>query len=264
MAVVGVDGCKDCWFAIRINHLDHGGWETRVFRNIAALFNEWSDASLILIDAPIGLPDSTRPSRAADRLARKALGGRGTTVFSAPGRAAIDEFRLGGYQRFRAGLDANRRELGKGLNKQTWGIVPKIGEVDEFLRSREAARVKIREVHPELCFWGFNGGQAMPQSKKTEEGIAERQQVLRSIEPMAEPIWQDALSRNLLGVKLDDVLDALAAALTAVQEHSALGDLQTLPLDAEHDAFGLPMEMLYRPLRGRENSLSSQIQLAGL
>lgn len=246
MAVVGVDGCKDGWFAIRLSHFAPGGWNLRVFPSAVALFEEWRDASLILIDIPIGLPEPKRPTRLADRLARQRLGKRGSSVFPAPGRAAIEAFRQGGYQNYQAGSDANRRELDKGLSKQAWGIVPKVGEIDELLRSSDAARMKIREVHPEVCFWGFNGQRPMSYSKKKGEGVRERLEVLRSIEPTAELIWQDALSNRLRGVARDDILDALAAALTAVPEHVRLSDIQTVPPDAEQDAFGLPMEMLYR------------------
>ena len=264
MAVVGVDGCKTGWFAIRISHFVPGKWDACVFPSAAALFDEWGDASLILIDVPIGLPDSERPNRSADKLARRMLRQRGSSVFPAPGRAAIEAFRQGGYQNYQAGSDANRQELGKGLSKQAWGIVSKVGEVDELLRSTNAARMKIREVHPEVCFWGFNGGNAMLYPKKKEEGIHERLEVLGSIEPMVESIWRDTLAQRQRGVGQDDILDALAAALTAIPEHSGLSDIQTVPSDAEHDAFGLPMEMLYRSPRGLENTSNARGQLEGI
>ena len=264
MAVVGVDGCKDGWFAIRVSDYASLEWDIRVFPSVSALFNEWQDASLILIDIPIGLPDSTRRTRSADRLARRMLGRRGSSVFPAPGRAAIEVFRHGGYQHYRAGSDANRRELGKGLSKQAWAIAPKVGEVDELLRTNDAARRKIREVHPELCFWGFSSGREMLHSKKTDEGIRERLEVLCSIEPMAESVWRDALSMGQRSVKVDDVLDALAAALTAVPEHAALSDVETIPSDAERDAAGLPMEMLYRFPRGFRSTLDTRHQFGSL
>lgn len=258
MSVVGVDWAKEGWLAIRLTALDAGGWEVRVFPTATALLEEWGDASLLLIDVPIGLPDSARPARSADRLARRMLGGRGSSVFPTPGRAAVEVFRQGGYQSYQAGSDANRREVGKGLSKQAWGIVRLVGEVDDLMRSSEAARMKIREVHPELCFWGLNGGRAMSHAKKSEEGSRERLEILRRIEPTTGLIWQDAISNHQRGVKPDDVLDALAAALTAVPEHSMLGGIRTVPADVEHDAFGLPMEMLYRMPRGLEDTLSAQ------
>lgn len=252
MAVIGVDWAKDGWLAIRIAAFTAGGWDIRVFPSVAALFDKWGDASLILIDIPIGLPDSERPDRSADRLARRKLEARRSSVFPAPGRAAIEAFRRGGYQNYRAGSEANRRELGKGLSKQAWGIAPKVGEVDVHLRSNDAARRKMREVHPELCFWGFNSRRALSHPKKKDAGIRERLEVLCSIEPMADSIWRDALSTAHTGVKQDDILDALAAALTAVPDHTALSDVQTVPTEPERDAFGLPMEMLYRTPRRTE------------
>ncbi len=264
MDVIGVDWAKDGWLAIRITSFTAGGWDIRVFPTVAALFDEWGAASLILIDIPIGLPNSERRTRSADRLARRMLGKRGSSVFPAPGRAAIEAFRQGGYQNYQAGSDTNRRELGKGLSKQAWGIVPKVGEVDVLLRSSDAARKKIREVHPELCFWGFNGERAMSHSKKKDEGIRERLAVLCNIEPMAESIWRDALSMGHRGVNENDILDALAAAFTAVPEHAALSDIETIPSDAEHDVAGLPMEMLYRFPRGFQRTLHTRHQLGSL
>ena len=258
MAVIGVDWAKDGWLAIRVTAFSAGGWDVRVFRTVAELFDEWGDASLVLIDIPIGLPDSTRPTRTVDRLARRRLGERRSSVFPAPGRAAIEAFRQVGYQNYQAGSTANRRELGKGLSKQAWGIAPKVGEVDKLLRSSDAAARIIREVHPELCFWGFNGGRAMTHSKKKDEGIRERLEVLCAIEPMAESIWRESLSKSYSAVKQDDILDALAAVLTAVPELTGLGDVQTVPNDAELDAFGLRMEMLYRMPRGPKRAFGCE------
>ena len=58
MAVVGVDGCKGGWFAVRIEGGDEGDYTPCVFPTMAGLLAAWDDAALILIDVPIGLPHS--------------------------------------------------------------------------------------------------------------------------------------------------------------------------------------------------------------
>jgi len=54
------------------------------------------------------------------------------------------------------------------------GRSPKIREVDDLLSGSSAARAKIREVHPEVCFAGLNRGQPIAHDKKTVEGATER------------------------------------------------------------------------------------------
>ena len=84
MSFVGVDGCKGGWFAIRLE--DDKPSSVEVFCNIKELWKKWNDASLILIDIPIGLSDAKRQ---CDSDARKALGSRHSTVFTPPCREAV-------------------------------------------------------------------------------------------------------------------------------------------------------------------------------
>lgn len=85
MPVVGVDGCRRGWFAVRLEPGRHSSFD--VFPRIEDLWNEWSDASLILIDIPIGLSDM---NRRCDTDARKVLGRRHSTVFTPPCRVALE------------------------------------------------------------------------------------------------------------------------------------------------------------------------------
>jgi predicted RNase H-like nuclease len=123
--------------------------------------------------------------------------------------------------------------------------VPKIREVDTFLRAREDARGKIREVHPEVCFWGLSGS-PMRHNKKTSAGFSERRDLLMGLYPHTEAIVGDALEKWFRKeVAKDDVLDALAAAVTG---YLGADSLKTLPATPERDGIGLPMEMVYYPL----------------
>jgi len=44
--------------------------------------------------------------------------------------------------------------------------------VDELLRGDGDARSRVREVHPEVCFWGLAGGLPMNVHKKDRDGSA--------------------------------------------------------------------------------------------
>ena len=243
MAVVGVDGCKAGWFAVRIEGDDYS---VGVFSTVAELLvSLGGDASLILIDIPIGLPNSCE-ERCCDREARTRLGSRASSVFPAPGREALEEDRR--EHRHEAVSDANRRETGRGLSIQAFGIVPKIREVDDLIRERGlTAHPAIREIHPEVCFWSLNGGRPMGHTKQRPDGHCERLDVLRRIHPCVDDVRDEALRRfRRKDVARDDILDALAAALTAVPAECSGAALPTLPAEPPRDALGLPMEMVYR------------------
>ncbi|MDH4209438.1 MAG: DUF429 domain-containing protein, partial [Anaerolineae bacterium] len=127
--------------------------------------------------------------------------------------------------------------------KQSWAISPKIREVDLLLRTSEAARGLVREVHPEVCFWGLDGERSMTHPKRTPEGFAERLEVIRKVYGECDECVKEALRKHEgRGAARDDILDALAAAVTA---RFGLNALKTLPEAPERDEEGLPMEMVY-------------------
>jgi predicted RNase H-like nuclease len=99
---------------------------------------------------------------------------------------------------------------------------------------------KIKEIHPEICFWAL-AGEPLEYSKKTKEGFEERLNILRRCNNKTDEIVTYALENyRRREVSKDDILDALAAAITA------LGPLKSLPDRPEFDDRGLPMQMLYR------------------
>lgn len=231
---VGVDGCPAGWFAVV---LDGDRWQCYVYPNIQALWAALHDAVLILIDIPIGLPQTGE--RAAEAEARKVLGTRRSSVFGVPVRAAIYA------PTYAEANEISAQATGKRISKQLWQIAPKIREVDLLLHNEPAARQKFREVHPEVLFWGL-AGRPMAHAKKSRiglnfVGLNERLEVLQSIFPEAKTIYESAVAQfPRHEVVHDDILDALAAALVAKLDH-----FKTLPLIPERDAYGLPMEMVY-------------------
>jgi predicted RNase H-like nuclease len=124
----------------------------------------------------------------------------------------------------------------------TWGIVPKVKEVDDFLGRCPEARSRVREVHPEVCFGAFAGG-AMKHRKGIKAGYQERLNHLRRLDPATDSIVDSALREfPRMKVAKDDILDSLVAALTA---DCSPDRLESLPVEPQWDACGLPMEMLY-------------------
>jgi predicted RNase H-like nuclease len=223
--------------------VSHGNWETGVInQGIHGLIDRFQEASLILVDIPIGLREEGTSERLCDKEARKVLGPkRGTSVFPVPCRNAAHASSPEQAKRI------NKELTGRSLSKQSLAILPKIREVDLLLRNSEDARTLVREVHPEVCLWALNGGRkresAMTYSKKTQEGFVERLAVLRKIYGECEECVKEApVKHKGKGVAKDDILDALAAAVTARFE---AGALKTLPESPERDAVGLPMEMVY-------------------
>lgn len=174
---IGVDGCANGWLAITLARGEPAG---TLFPDISALAAHHDQASLILIDIPIGLRDQGRDPRQCDTQARQLLGRpRCSSVFPVPLRPA-----LGAHNRLEADR-LNRLAGGGGIPCQTFAISGKIAELDTFLRA--APRLPpIRECHPELCFWALHGGQAMPHRKKTSKGQAERKDVLRPYLPQLD------------------------------------------------------------------------------
>ena len=104
------------------------------------------------------------------------------------------------------------------------------------------ARKMIREAHPEVCFYGLAGKIPMKHSKKTREGYQELLSLLTKHQPGLERDVAQALTywrRSV--VAADDILDALACAVTA-RMHSLWRSVPTSP---EIDSRGLPMEIVY-------------------
>jgi len=232
---VGVDGCRAGWFAVKLT--DGFKWDLGVFEDIKTLWTNLHYSAVILIDIPIGLRDSGTDERECDIEARKILGNkRAPSVFRAPSRKAV-------YSPKGKASDTNYDLTKKRLPLQTLNILPKIKEVDALLSKDKSVRLVIKEIHPEICFWALSGHHSMPYSKKKKEGFFERKRILQSIYAETENIVDKALTvyrrRN---VARDDILDALAAAVTAKM---GFGRFLTLPEKPPVDSKGLHMEMVY-------------------
>jgi predicted RNase H-like nuclease len=245
MKFAGVDGCKGGWVAVITD--GRVSWDISVLESIESLWARNKNASLILIDIPIGL--AFRERRRCDVEARKLLGApRSSSLFPVPSRSAAEAVDL------EAAKEANTRDLGVSLSLQTWGICPKISEVDRFLGINPRAEKIIRESHPEICFWALAGGRSMAHSKKTKEGVAERLNILKGINGKCQQLYEEALSKyQRMDVAKDDIIDALVLALTA----GIQGELRRIPSEIEKDKTGLIMEIVYKRKKPLHNRLIS-------
>lgn len=233
---VGVDGCRVGWFAVGLASPD--SWDLGVYQDFESLWATYSRAKLILIDIPIGLIDSGSDGRLCDSVARRYLGpGRASSVFTPPARPTLNM-----PDRPKAS-ELNKSLTGRGITVQSWAIAPKIQQLDLFLRSNERAAKITREIHPEILFWALNGGQPMVNRKGRPIGYHERLEVLRRVFDPSDDIAESAVARyRRYEVARDDILDALAAAITG---YLSQGELTSIPDPVQRDNFSLPMEMAY-------------------
>lgn len=251
---IGVDGCRAGWFAVGFGNGKE--WDIGVFSNISSLCKHYSKARLILIDIPIGLSDKGVKERTCDIEARRILGPkRGTSIFLVPCRAVLC------VNSYRKACIINKELSGRSISKQAWQIVPKIREVDEFIRlqsrcsrrrpTRRGGYPDLRETHPEICFWAL-AGRPMQYWKKTRLGCKERLAILRMAFSNTDDIINEAKIRYRRkdvprpcvqgrGVAIDDILDALAVALIS---RKGIKKLVSIPKNPEYDSCGLRMEIV--------------------
>ena len=249
---VGVDVCKAGWIGVGLD--DGDGWDVKASVDFSDMLAHFGDASIILVDMPIGLPEDGKPSlRDCDGEARRKLGELWRSVFEVPSSRFVNEVMdnpCWGHPK--ANEWSKGQYDGGGIAIQSFAITRKIGELDEALSRRDkGASPKIRESHPEICFWALNERQPMSHKKSDPEGREERLETLRHCAQDVNNIDVDAISKEIRckftksQVADDDILDALALAITA-KIVSQNGDrLGTLPEDPPTDSKGLPMEMVY-------------------
>lgn len=232
---IGIDGCPAGWVCIGLG--PGAVWQAEVVRSTDRLADLATGAQLTLIDVPIGLLDSGREERVCDREARRVLGPpRASSVFPAPARGTLSA------KTYEAASELNHELTGRRLSRQSWAIAPKIREIDQLLRERADLRGKLRECHPEVCFWALNGMRPMQYNKRTADGRNERLTLLSQHLPMVDMIVNEVAGAWRRGeVAWDDIIDALVATVTAKLGY---GKLMTLPEKPPVDECGLAMEMV--------------------
>lgn len=226
MTTIGVDWARGCWVVVALDGDDVS------ITTEPTMLNVWCahrDADAILVDIPIGLPET--PGRECDAAAAARLGERHSSVFDVPCRAAVEA----------EGYEAARAANGGRLGSQSWGLVPRIREVDCFLDAHPDAESRVYESHPEVCYAAFadRTGADDPGSKRNLSGLDARLSILESVDEAVgghvrafvearrdDPQWHHRIQSG----RLDDVLDAAVLALTAME-----GSFGVLPADRDRN-----------------------------
>ena len=138
--LAGVDGCRAGWVVVvaRLDAQDAQAHQVRLCARFADVLSLEPAPAVVAVDMPIGLLDTSQPGgRDCDRLARRLLGRRASSVFTPPPRPLLDATH---YAHVR----------GQGLSIQAFNILPKMREVKipaascgafrDFYQTNSAAR----------------------------------------------------------------------------------------------------------------------------
>ena len=229
--VAGLDGCRAGWF-VTVSDCELADPDCFVATDIESAMAGLVGAVSIAIDIPIGLPDSG--PRSCDLQARSMLPRqRKSSVFPAPIRPVL-------AAKSHAEASGIRQSIeGKGMSLQAFHIMPKIIEVDSFVRESTQC---LFEAHPEIAFMSMNAGEAVPEKKSTRPGFAARYELLA--ERVDRRAIDDALRRYpRKSVSRDDVVDAFAMLVVAARRQA--GAAQRIPDSPERDRLGLDMAIWY-------------------
>ncbi len=189
--------------------------------------------AILTIDIPIGLMD--RGSRECDLMARQILKPhRASSVFPAPIRPVLCA------KSYHEACQIRFNTEGKRMSRQSYEIINKISDVDTVLSKDPQLQSRVREVHPEVCFYHLAGNHPLKYNKKKHEGHQERMELLQ---PFFGKWLQEALNdRRKLSSQKDDVLDAFAVLWTA--ERIYAGTAVTIPTIPPKDSHDLAMEIV--------------------
>ncbi|AKT52517.1 hypothetical protein ADJ73_01940 [Arsenicicoccus sp. oral taxon 190] len=204
--VLGVDGARGGWTGALLPASGRGTVRLVAGPDLATLVARATDQGevrLVAVDTPVGLPDTGR--RQADVQVRKRLGRRGSSVFPTPVRDALAAESYAEARRISVA-----RTGGTSLAAQSYALRRAILDVDGYVRSQDPGRVRVVEVHPELCF-AIMAGAPLGSSKKTADGVREREGLLLA-QGVRLPSGADLDRRGA-----DDLLDAAAAAWSAAR-----------------------------------------------
>jgi predicted RNase H-like nuclease len=234
---LGIDGCKGGYVAV---YITEEAFEIKVFENIEELCLTYRNSMVMLIDMPIGLPESVEDIR-PEIEARKILKSRASCIFNVPCRQALYE------TDYLKANEMNKLILGKGLSKQSYGIFPKIRDVDQFLSKHPYFKNRLLESHPEICFSMLNCHERTPrviiENKKTIEGFEKRIALLSKYYIHTEEVSREIYSNKKFKTIRDDIIDALCLAVTGKVSNES--NLKKIPDNPSMDIKGLYMQMVY-------------------
>jgi len=232
MEVAGVDGCPGGWVIAWAQTDSILRFLTSGFAaDFAEVLDRTRDCAAVGIDIPVGLSDNSR--RQSDVEARRLLRPlRHSSVFPSPIRPVFGIVRYAEACKVSARFHVD----GNKISKQTYFMARRIKEVDDLMTPE--LQTRVREVHPEVCFWALNGKQPVADRKRSPAGERQRRDLLNNV--FAEDVGDIEVPRQ---ADRDDLYDALAAAWTA--SRIVGGQAQTVPTDPDIDSRSLRMEIVY-------------------
>lgn len=226
--VAGVDSCPAGWVAVMVTFYEEVVEERHfLLESFGQLSTLESQPSYVAVDIPIGLlAEPVQGGRECDRAARGVLGRpRSSSVFSPPVRPALN-------------CDSFEQARKFDLNRQSFGILPKVRELDQIVTP--GLQTRVREAHPEVSFFTMAGLAPAQSGKKKAEGRDERTSLLeRCFFQVSEGLAKFPASK----AGADDILDAYACAWTAMRIFR--GEAGCLPDDPPRDEKGLQMAIWY-------------------
>ncbi len=191
-----MDGVPGGWVVAQVSG---GRVRWSVVPDAPAVLAATAGCAAVAVDIPLRTPTGAEP-RACDIAAARALGPARSSVFPAPPREVLlapDHPQA---------CAVARRLTGRAISVQAWNIGPKILEWDGL-----DLPAHVVEAHPELALRRLAPDISF-LPKKTTRGAGQRIAALGR--------WLDvatALGDLPPGARLDDVLDALAAAWSAAR-----------------------------------------------
>lgn len=234
---IGIDGCKNGWLAVNITP---DGFEVDTFNNIGEICAKYQEFDCMIIDMPIGLPESVEDLR-PDADARKLLSHRSPCIFNTPCRQSIFA------ENYPEASKTNRAHLGKGLSKQSFAIFNKIREIDDFLKQAPNYVNKIMESHPEICFAKLSPTESFNKpinaAKNTAEGKDIRISILLQHYDQTTDFIEYVRNHPKLRKIEVDCIDALCLAVTGMLGMES--NFNSIPENPRYDKRGLLMQMVY-------------------
>jgi predicted RNase H-like nuclease len=215
-----VDGVPGGWVVARV---DTASVTWSVVGSAAAVLDATAGCVAVGVDIPLGLPAGAAP-RACDVACARRLGRARSSVFPAPPRAVL------AAHDYDAACAVARRLTDRAISLQTFHIGAKIRDWDALATLPE----QVVEVHPEVSLRTLAPDVDFAP-KKTARGAGQRIAALSR--------WVDAaaaLGDLPRGARLDDVLDALAAAWSAARWAAGTAEV----LGAEVDDRGRRMRVV--------------------
>lgn len=207
---VGIDGCKGKWIAVAIFE---GGFDVGKYGTIEEICDKYEHADSMIIDIPIGLAESKDDVR-PDRIVKKYLGKKGSSIFDTPCRQAIYAMDK------ESARDANINILGKSLSEQSLAIGKAILQVDLFLQERSIWKNRLLESHPEYCFMVLNDDMPVLSKKIEKDGQKDRMDILSRYYSEAQEVLDKFLGDVPYRTKVDDVIDAMCLAVIGCLMHN--------------------------------------------